>query len=324
MDGDTPRSGGSRTPRTPVSRHATPRPAEAKPSLPRVVMRTPECDPWLFTAEEVAASPSRHYGVPEAFENEAYLRASIYQRECSVVLNIPALTTCVAATFLRRFFMLESITEHDMGHVAAACLFLACKVSETHKRLRDFIHHVVSVRTRDEISKEGEVVFEGSDLFDRERKAMLTKEAEVMRILNFDLTIDQPFKHVALLAEKYVNTLGLDKEVFGDDDRGESPGEQLAAAQKDAKQTAWNFLQESMGSYVYLRFDAREVSTAAIFLGASLANLATQSTEPGSPRYNDIFNCDVGHIEEICNALLDNAIVRPMGDDGVWSSQRFA
>lgn len=261
-----------------------------------VVMRTPESDPWLFTTEEVEKSPSRYAGISREFENECYARATIYIRECSGEMQLPALTVVVAATFMRRFFMLESVVEHDMAHVSSACLFLACKVSETHKRLRDFIHHTVVVRTRDlRVNNEGLDVYEGSNKFETERNAMLKKEAEVMRILNFDLTVDHPFKHLPLLCEHYLNTLGKEEE--SEEERSERI--------KMAKQTAWNFLVESIGTYVHIRFDAREVTTAAVFLGVRYADLPIQCSKPGAPRYYDLYNCDVAHIEEICIALLN-------------------
>jgi hypothetical protein len=261
---------------------------------------TPEDDPWLFAAEELEKSPSRYAGIPKEREAASYESATVYIRESASEMQLPALTVAVAATFMRRFYMLESITDHNTAHVASACLFLACKVSETHKRLRDFIHHTVAVRTRDlRVGLEGQDVFEGNgnDGFEEEKAAMLKMEAEVMRILNFDLTVDQPFSHLTPLLDHYLKT--LEAADLSPEDNGRR--------RREAMQTAWNFLVESIGMYIHVRFDAREIATAAIFLGVRFQGMPIQGPNPGSPLYCDLYSCDVAHIEEICNALLDAA-----------------
>lgn len=109
-------------------------------------VRSPEDDPWLFTAEELENSLSCHAGIPKDVKDKFYLRAPLYIHECAGVKRLPALTISVAGTFLRHFFMLESVTSQSMAYVASECLFLACKVSETHKRLRNMIHQTAAMR----------------------------------------------------------------------------------------------------------------------------------------------------------------------------------
>jgi Cyclin, N-terminal domain len=270
-------------------------PRAAAGQRPRRIL-SPEDDPWLFTAEELENSPSRYAGIPKDFENECYLRASIYIRECAGVMTLPALTIAVAGTFMRRFYMLESVTAHNMAHVSSACLFLACKVSETHKRLRDFIRDTVSVRVAGSADAgRAAAVVEGTEEYDDEKAAMLKMEAEVLKILNFDLTVDQPFSYLVPFKMQYIK--GLPDPLASEKEREDQIGH--------AMQNSFNFLVESIGMYVHIQFDAREIATAAVYLGVRLAKLPIQSSEPGSPNYLDIFGCDVEHIEEIANALMN-------------------
>lgn len=97
---------------------------------------TPDEDPWLFSEQELEDTPSRHKGISQEDECALYDCASMYIRKCASGLGLNSWTTLVAATFFRRFYMLESVTDHETWHVASACIFLACKVCETHKRLR--------------------------------------------------------------------------------------------------------------------------------------------------------------------------------------------
>lgn len=266
-------------------------------------IKTPEDDAWLFTAEELGLSPSRYAGVTAEFENECYLRAAIYIRECGGRLRLPALTIAVAGTFVRRFYMLESVTAHDMAHVASACLFLACKVSETHKRLREFSAEAMRVRLKNspreqvgaaDAAAAGEAV---SPELEAGKMAMLKMEAEVLKILNFDLTVETPFLFINPFTD-YIRGLA---------DREQTPTEREERVEPKAlaMQNAFNFLVESIGMYVHVRFDAREIATAAVFLGLRLANLEVCSPDPDALNYLDVFGCDIAHVEEIANAMMN-------------------
>jgi hypothetical protein len=274
---------------------------------------TSEEDPWLFTAEELRDTPSRLAGVSAALEDFVHARSARYIAECAHELRIPQLTTLVATTFLRRFYMLESLTDHDTPAVAAACLFLACKVQETHKRLRDFVYWTVKIRTRGlaGLPADGMDLYEDNPLCEREKSAMLSKEADVLRVLNFDLTIDQPYKHLLVLGKELLPS----HHSAPDSDTGLA----LKQRNKDVMQHAWNFVNDSSGSYVHVRFDAREIATAAFFVAARLHKLdlpCARDEEPGqatsgstsSPKslsWHGSFGCNLENVSEICNAMLD-------------------
>lgn len=261
-------------------------------------IKTPEDDPWLFTAEELARSPSRYAGVAAAAENECYLRAAIYIRECGGRLRLPALTIAVAGTFLRRFYMLESVTVHDMGHVASACLFLACKVSETHKRLREFTEEAMRVRMNNALRGGSDAAGDSvSPELEAGKTAMLKMEAEVLKILNFDLTVETPFLYIKHFND-YIRGLA-------DREPTESEREERVEPKALAMQNAFNFLVESIGMYVHVRFDAREIATAAVYLGVRLADLDVCSPDPDALGYLDVFGCDIAHVEEIANAMMN-------------------
>lgn len=319
--------------------------------------RTPEEDPWLFTAEELDETPSRLAGVPRAVEDSVHSRSTRYITECSRELRIPQLTTLVAATFLRRFYMLESLTDHSTPAVAAACLFLACKVQETHKRLRDFIYWTVKIRTRDSDDyADGVDLYEDSAMYDAEKTAMLAKEADVLRVLNFDLTIDQPYKHLLAIGKYFIPTNPLmspgrnDSHSTNHSRATPYTSGEIRQRNKEVMQHAWNFVNDSSGSYVHVRFDAREIATAALFIAARLHKLDLPTTSSQAVHANDrhhqdhqsrqpsshsgktldnpaslhsaqhnassdsraesiawyeFYSCNLEHIEEICNAMLN-------------------
>jgi Cyclin, N-terminal domain len=260
--------------------------------------KTTEEDAWLFTDEELAETPSRVAGISAADEDRVHAASTRFILDCATELNLPQITGLVAATFARRFFMLESITDHSPALVASACLFLACKVQETHKRLREFVSATVKVRTSCSARGiEGEDIHDDSPLFEGEKLAMLAKEADVLRILNFEMAVGQPHKHLLVLNKLFLNAYQREtKDVVA---------ARLRVKSKEAGQYAWNLINDSIGSYLHVRYDAREIATTAIFLAAAAFELTLEPLANGAP-WHSYFKCSLDHIDEIGNAMLNN------------------
>jgi len=255
-------------------------------------VQTPEDNPWLFTLEEVDETPSRLAQVPASVELKVVAQSAKFLQETGKELFVPQLTISVAIKFFQRFYMLESMTAHQPPLVAAACLFLSCKVQETHKRLKDIIYWTVKVRTRNTPDfPDGLDLFENSPGYYEEKNNILDKEREVLRVLNFDLTVDHPYRHLWTLTRSYLGN---------------------GALQKTITQAAWNFLNDSFRTYMHVRYDAREIATAAMFLGAKLHKHDLPDGTTKDPKngkrlwaWHELFHVDLHRVEEICNGLLD-------------------
>lgn len=254
--------------------------------------QTPDENPWLFTAEEVKETPSRLQDVPESVEKLVVAKSARFIQECGNELHVPQLTISVATKFFQRFFMLESMLVHKPPLVAAACLFLSCKVQETLKRLRDVIFWTVKVRTRHtEDYPDGMDMTESAPGYNDEKNNILDKEREVLRVLNFDLNVDHPYRHLWQLTRSYIG--------HGD-------------IQKTVTQAAWNFVNDSFRTYMPVRFDPKEIATAAMFLSAKLHRFelpdGTKRDKATGKRllaWHELFHVDLGRIEEICHLMLD-------------------
>lgn len=262
-------------------------------------VQTPEDNAWLFTAEEVAETPSRLGGLPREAEARVIAKSAKFMQECGREIHIPQLTISVAMKFFQRFYMLESMLVHHPPLVAAACLFLSCKVQETHKRLKDIIFWTVKVRTRHTADfPDGMDLLEDSPGYYEEKTNILDKEREVLRVLNFDLTVDHPYKHIWTLAKAFLGNVDGHKAVT---------------------QAAWNLINDSFRTLVHVQYDAREIATAALFLSAKLHAFPLNdgtTRDPGSGKrqlaWHELFKVDLHRIQDICNTLLD--MYEPVGD----------
>ena len=188
--------------------------------------------------------------------------------------------------------MLESMLVYQAPLVAAACLFLSCKVQETHKRLREIIYWTVKVRTAGTADfPDGMDMYENSPGYFDEKNHILDKEREVLRVLNFDLTVDHPYKHIWTLTSSYLPE---------------------GHARKSVTQAAWNFLNDSFRTYIHVQYDSREIATAALFLAAKLLTFdlpdGTRKHPTSGKRllaWHELFQVDLVNIEQICAQLLD-------------------
>lgn len=270
--------------------NATPPPS----TQPRHIapIETPSENCWLFTPEEVAETPSRLDGISAELEARVIAKSAHFIHDAGRELSVPQLTMSTACIFFQRFYMLESMCDHSPPDVAVACLFLACKTQETHKRLKDVIYWTHKVRTRGTKDfPDGNDLFEDSPGFFMEKNKVLDKEREVLRVLNFDLTVDPPYRHMWLLAKTFLSSKPETRQTL--------------------TQTAWNFLNDSFRTYVPVMYDSREIATAALFLSAKMHDYALPDGRTRNERgermkaWHELFHCDLRRIEEIGNRMLD-------------------
>lgn len=252
---------------------------------------------WLFTDEEIRITPSRVAGVSQQNEMRIVNRIAGFLQECGRELLIPQLTISVALKFFHRFFMLESMLDHKPPWVAAACLFLSCKVQETHKRLKDIIYWTVKVRTRNTKDyPDGQDIYEDSPGYYDEKRAILDKEREVLRVLNFDLTCDHPYKHLWTLNKNFLQPT---KE-------GPQPDKRAVT------QTAWNCINDSFRLYLHVRYNSRVIATAALLMAAKLHEFPLQDGKGQCPvtgrrllAWHEYFSVDITEVRDVCEQIIE-------------------
>lgn len=251
---------------------------------------------WLFTDEEIKITPSRVSGVSHENEMRIVSRVAGFLQECGRELLIPQLTISVALKFFQRFFMLEGMLDHKPPWVAAACLFLSCKVQETHKRLKDIIYWTVKVRTRNTKDyPDGQDIYESSPGYYDEKSAILDKEREVLRVLNFDLTCDHPYKHLWTLNKNFLQPTN----------DGPLPDKRAVT------QTAWNFINDSFHLYLHVRYNSRVIATAVLLMAAKLHKFPLQDGSGRCPTtgkrllaWHEYFSVDVDEVRDVCEQIV--------------------
>ena len=121
--------------------------------------------------------------------------------------------------------MPEKWREH-LGTVAAACLFLGCKVEEEHRRIRDVInlsHMMDFAGARGDgecTSSNGKIHIHEADSppdlddeYWKTKERIVATEQEVLRMLRFDTSVSHPHRAVLLI----LDGLGINVMVVHDE-----------------------------------------------------------------------------------------------------------
>jgi cyclin T len=96
--------------------------------------------------------------------------------------------------FYHRFFAFKSYEDHDRFNIATTALFLASKVEETPRKLKDVVTEAYKTQYKGTPVPEPE----SRELYERKEKVLIS-ERILLQTLGFDLSIEHPYRHVAPL-----------------------------------------------------------------------------------------------------------------------------
>mmetsp|Transcript_5365 Transcript_5365/g.7100 ORF Transcript_5365/g.7100 Transcript_5365/m.7100 type:complete len:264 (-) Transcript_5365:258-1049(-) len=237
----------------------------------------------LLTDEELKNSPSRQDGLSAAVTHE-YSRSS-----CSFIgkiadrLKLRLISKSTALVFFHRFFARQSFASHDRWVVAMTCVFLASKVEEDIRKLKEVIVAGHKVKTGKELDDK-------SDMYKRLVDKVLVCERILLHTLSFDVSVEHPHN----------DSLRYVKEVGGG---------------SDLKQTAWNFLNDSLNTKLCLCYTAQQIAAAGVMLAAyylknrsesssKLSRAALQQFDQMYEKDGKIFGHDAHLLKSIVNEML--------------------
>lgn len=175
---------------------------------------------WLFTPEQLQATPSRQDGMDPAQEKST--RKSICKLIAEVGQHIRPKASVTAVNsgkvFFHRVFMVQSLQKQNPKLVGITCLFLACKSEECPRHVKYFIWtlNMLDVdmetgqrtfpfgRKPDERNEKGELVqqkrpweiTEESEEFQTCRDNILACERICLHVLGFELNVEHPVEHM--------------------------------------------------------------------------------------------------------------------------------
>ncbi|KAL5744835.1 hypothetical protein ACOSQ2_027951 [Xanthoceras sorbifolium] len=235
---------------------------------------------WYFSRKEIEEhSPSKQDGID--LRREAYLRKSYctFLQDLGMRLKVPQITIATAIIFCHRFFLRQSHAKNDRRTIATVCMFLAGKVEETPRPLKDVI--LVSYEIIHKKDKDPDTVhrIKQKEIFDQQKELILLGEKVVLSTLGYDLNVHHPYKPLVEAIKKF------------------------KVAQNALAQVAWNFVNDGLRTSLCLQFKPHHIAAGAIFLAAKFLKVKLPSD--GEKVWWQEFDVTPRQLEEVSNQMLE-------------------
>jgi transcription initiation factor TFIIIB Brf1 subunit/transcription initiation factor TFIIB len=234
-------------------------------------------------------SPSALDGVSSELEFAHRVFGCELAQEMTVLLCMPQVCAVTAQTLLQHFYYRRSLRLFDAYVVAMACVFLAGKVEEHTRAMRDILNVCHNCMLR-RLDKQQKPLQRGGELYSSWKAALIRCERFVLIDLGFrvyDLSNEHPHKFILY----YVLALG--------------GGEELA-------QRSWNYLNDSLRLDLCVRHSPESIACAAILLAASDLSFQLPVQSP----WTEVFSSDKVEVEAIAARISGLYRVVAGTDDG--------
>ncbi|KAL1550829.1 Cyclin-T1-3 [Salvia divinorum] len=233
---------------------------------------------WYFSRKELEEnSPSRQNGIDLKKEN--YLRKSYctFLQDLGMRLKVPQVTIATAIIFCHRFFLRQSHGKNDRRTIATVCMFLAGKVEETPRPLKDVI--LVSYEITHKKDPAAVQKIKQKEVYEQQKELTLLGERVVLGTLGYDLNVHHPYKPLVEAIKKF------------------------KVAQNALAQVAWNFVNDGLRTSLCLQFKPHHIAAGAIFLAAKFLKVKLPSD--GEKVWWQEFDVTPRQLEEVSNQMLE-------------------
>ncbi|XP_010275580.1 PREDICTED: cyclin-T1-3-like [Nelumbo nucifera] len=242
-------------------------------------LEVPECSVprWYFTRQELEDnSPSRKDGID--FKKEAQLR-KLY---CSFIhdlgkkLKVPQLTIAAALMLCHRFYLRQSHAKNEWQTIATVSMFLACKVEETPRLLKEVV--IVAYETMYRRDPAAAQRIKQKEVYEKQKELILIGERLLLATIAYDLDIPLPYKPLVAALKR------------------------LKISHNDLAKVAWNFVNDWLWTTLCLQYKVHYIAAGSMFLAAKFSKVKLPS-EKGKVWWLE-FDVSPQRLEEVIQQML--------------------
>ncbi|KAL5107583.1 Cyclin-L2 [Taenia crassiceps] len=225
-------------------------------------------DNYVIPQEKLFPTPSNLDGLDAETEFDLrYIGCELIQ-DAGTLLRLPQVAMATAQVLYQRYFYSKSF------HYAMACIFLAAKIEECPRRIREVInvfHHMKQAREGRPFTP---VLFDQA--YVNLKRHIIKAERRVLKELGFCVHGKHPHKLIIM----YLKSLSFENN-------------------KEFVQTSWNCMNDVLRTDVFVRHTPEAVACACIFLAARRLGIPL----PRHPPWWEMFNVDDESVHEIALCL---------------------
>ncbi|CAG5136058.1 unnamed protein product [Candidula unifasciata] len=229
----------------------------------------------LVPDDKLCETPSMSDGLDKEVETDLRILGCELIQTAGILLKLPQVAMATAQVVFQRFYYSKSFIKHNMEVLAMASIMLASKIEECPRRNRDVInvfHHIKQVRNRRTIHP---LVLDQHYI--NLKNQVIKAERRVLKELGFCVHVKHPHKIIVM----YLEVLG-------------------STGKRQLVQCAWNFMNDSLRSDVFMRFHSESIACACIYLAARQCQVPL----PNNPPWYWLFAVGEDEIQQICLSIL--------------------
>merc|ERR1739838_392659 len=240
----------------------------------------------LWSEEELSLTPSMKDGYTA--EEEACFR----HRGCEliqiarIVLQLPDLAEACAQGLLQRFFCVKSLKKNKINEVAMACIWVASKIEEDPRRLRDVINTFDFIKQKQNDPNCKETMMELDDDYKDLKQRVVKLERRVLKELGFCVSVVHPHKFIIL----YLQVLGMKKN-------------------KVLTQLAQNYMSDCMRTNVLVKYTPQAVACGCICYSTRLLGVEVPT---GNPYWSTLFDVSFETLECVMRDISMTYLLTPI------------
>jgi len=229
----------------------------------------------VLPLEKLSPTPSSLDGMSQAVEDDLRNLGCNLIQTAGKLLRLPQVAMATGCVMFQRFFYSKSFVRYSMETYAMGCVCLACKVEEAPRRARDVINvfqHIKQVRHGKPIKP----VILDTDYINLKNN-IIKAERRVLKELGFCVHIKHPHKLIVM----YMQLLGFEKD-------------------EKFVQMSWNFMNDSLRTDGFVRYQPETIACACIYLSARKLNIPL----PKRPAWYEILNVEEDDIRDCCYRII--------------------
>jgi len=230
----------------------------------------------LVPADKLSPTPSSLDGLDHETETDLRIMGCELIQTSGILLALPQTAMATAQVLFQRFYYSKSFVRQPMDTTAMACVYLASKIEEAPRRIRDVVnvfHHIRQYRTTKIIQP---MILDPNYI--RQKNDVTLSERRILKELGFCVHVKHPHKLIVV----YMQQLGYDR---------------------DSKfvQMSWNFMNDALRTNVFVRFTPESIACACIYLSARLMKIPL----PNLPGWYTIFDVPEEDMKEISITIME-------------------
>ncbi|XP_023370922.1 cyclin-L2 isoform X1 [Otolemur garnettii] len=229
----------------------------------------------LLPDDKLRFTPSMSSGLDTHTETDLRVVGCELIQAAGILLRLPQVAMATGQVLFQRFFYTKSFVKHSMEHVSMACVHLASKIEEAPRRIRDVINVFHRLRQLREKKKLVPLLLDQD--YVNLKNQIIKAERRVLKELGFCVHVKHPHKIIVM----YLQVLECERN-------------------QHLVQTSWNYMNDSLRTDVFVRFQPESIACACIYLAARTLEIPL----PSRPHWFLLFGATEEEIQEICLKIL--------------------